>query len=207
MNWQSENVLLYSARYERRHLAWRRLAEVLPHLPFLIRDNHSIGRDVVLAGDAAARVAAAYGLLLPMVPDDGARVTLAGRAAQIARGTPYVLTLLEPTPDEHLDTNDFDAAVMTLAGAAAPTTKYGAFPGLGRSRRRTARLPLTNPTAHFAEPSRFLGISSRCGWNRGCHSRRSAERDSVTCCADVSMCSPSSVASVWSGSIERTIRR
>jgi hypothetical protein len=50
MNWQSENVVLYSARYQRRHLAWRRLAEVLPHLPFLIRDNHSIGRDVVLAG-------------------------------------------------------------------------------------------------------------------------------------------------------------
>ena len=127
MNWQSENVLLYSARYERRHLAWRRLAEVLPHLPFLIRDNHSIGRDVVLAGDAAARVAAAYGLLLPMVPDDGARVTLADRAAQIAPGTPYVLTLLEPTPDAHLDTNDFDAAVTTLAGAAAPRRSAARF--------------------------------------------------------------------------------
>jgi hypothetical protein len=30
-----------------------------------------------------------------------------------------VLTLLEPTPDETLDRNDFDAAVTTLAGAAA----------------------------------------------------------------------------------------
>jgi hypothetical protein len=119
MNWQSENVLLYSARYERRHLAWRRLTEVLPHLPFLIRDNHSIGRDVVLAGNGAARVAAAYGLLFPMVPDEAAAVTLADRATQIARGTPYVLTLLEPTPDETLDRNDFDAAVTTLAGAAA----------------------------------------------------------------------------------------
>ena len=127
MNWQSENVLLYSARYERRHLAWRRLAEVLPHLPFLIRDNHSIGRDVVLAGNAAARVTAAYGLLLPMVPDEAAAVTLADRAAQIARGTPYVLTLLEPTPDETLDTNDFDAAVTMLAGAAAPRRSTARF--------------------------------------------------------------------------------
>ena len=126
MNWQSENVLLYSARYERRQLVWRRLAEVLPHLPFLIRDNHSIGRDVVLAGNGAARVAAAYGLLLPMVPDEAA-VTLADRAAQIARGTPYVLTLLEPTPDEYLDTNDFDAAVTTLAGVAAPRRSAARF--------------------------------------------------------------------------------
>jgi len=62
-----------------------------------------------------------------MVPDDGARVTLAGRAAQISRGTPYVLTLLEPTPDEHLDTNDFDAAVTTLAGAAAPRRSAARF--------------------------------------------------------------------------------
>lgn len=127
MNWQSENVLLYSARYERPHLAWRRLADVLPHLPFLVRDNHSIGRDVVLAGSAAARVTAAYGLLLPMAPDEGTVVTLADRAAQIARGTPYVLTLLEPTPDEHLDRADFDAAVTTLAGSSAPPRSAARF--------------------------------------------------------------------------------
>ena len=127
MNWQSENVLLYSSRYERPHLAWRRLADVLPHLPFLVRDNHSIGRDVVLAGGAAARVTAAYGLLLPMAPDEGTVVTLADRAGQIARGTPYVLTVLEPTPDEHLDAGDFDAAVTALAGSSAPRRSAARF--------------------------------------------------------------------------------
>src|SRR6185436_12727559 len=113
-------------RYERRHLAWRRLTEVLPHLPFLIRDNHSIGRDVVLAGNGAAQVAAAYGLLFPMAPDEAA-VTLTDRVTQIARGTPYVLSLLEPTPDEHLDAGDFDAAVAALAGATAPRRSAARF--------------------------------------------------------------------------------
>jgi len=127
MNWQSENVLLYSARYERRHLAWRRLADVLPHLPFLIRDNHSIGREVVLAGSAAARVAAAYGPLVPMTADEATVVALTDRVAQIARGTPYVLTLLEPTPDERLNTEDFDAAVTMLAGAEAPRRSAARF--------------------------------------------------------------------------------
>ena len=127
MDWQSENALLYSARYERPHLAWRRVAEVLPHLPFLIRDNHTIGRDVVLVGNAAARVSAAYGLLFPLEPEGAAVDTLAERAAQVPPGAPYVLTLLKPTPQEQFDTADFDTAVATLAGASAPRRTDGLF--------------------------------------------------------------------------------
>lgn len=127
MDWQSENALLYSARYERPHLAWRRVVEVLPHLPFVIRDNHTIGRDLVLAGNAAARISAAYGLLFPLEPEEVAVDTLAARAAQIPRGTPYVLTLLKPTPEERLDPADFDAAVTTLAGASAARRTDGLF--------------------------------------------------------------------------------
>ena len=120
MDWQSENAILYSARYERRSLAWVRVAEILPHLPFFIADNHSIGRDVVLAGDAAGRVAAAFGSLLPLVPDGIPPATLAERAADLPRGTPFVLTLLAPTGGERLDAEDFDQALATLAGAAVP---------------------------------------------------------------------------------------
>ena len=48
MDWQLENVLLYSSRYDRRNLAWVRLDDVLPHFPFLVRDNLAESRDVVL---------------------------------------------------------------------------------------------------------------------------------------------------------------
>jgi hypothetical protein len=119
LGWQSENALLYSARYERPQLAWRRVAEVLPHLPFFVDDNHSIGRDIVLAGNAAARVTEAYGSLFPLAADSVPMSGIAEHAAGIARGTPYVVTLLKPTSDERLDTRDFDAAVETLASAQA----------------------------------------------------------------------------------------
>ena len=127
MDWQSENALLYSARYERRQLAWRRASEVLPHLPFLVRDNHTIGRDIVLVGNAAARIAAAYGPLFPFAADNIPATGMADRAADIPRGTPYVLALLEPTPNEHLDADDFDAAVLTLAGSSAPRRSTSRF--------------------------------------------------------------------------------
>ena len=119
MDWQSENALLYSSRYERRSLAWVRLAEVLPHLPFFVRDNHAIGRDVVLAGSAAERVTAAFGPL-PLVPDGAPPATLAERSANLPRGSPFVLTLLRPTAEERFDADDFDQALATLAGTGAP---------------------------------------------------------------------------------------
>ncbi len=118
MDWQSENALLYSARYERRQLAWRRLGDVLPHLPFLVRDNHAIGRDIVLAGNAAGRVAAAYGTLFPLAPDSVPQ-GVADRVATLPRGTPYVIALLEPTGGDALNTGDFDQALALLAGPSA----------------------------------------------------------------------------------------
>jgi hypothetical protein len=127
LDWQSENALLYSARYERRQLAWRRVAAVLPHLPFLVTANHAIGRDIVLAGNAAARITAAYGSLFPLVADSVPATGLAEQAAEIPRGAPYVLALLEPTPEEHIDTDDFDRVVMALAGPVAPRRSSSRF--------------------------------------------------------------------------------
>jgi hypothetical protein len=126
MDWQSENALLYSARYERRHLAWRRLGEVLPHLPFLVNGNHAIGRDIVLAGHAGARVTAAYGTLFPLGPDV-VPPAIGDRAAAITRGTPYVMALLEPTGGDTLDGGDFDEALTMLAGLSAPRRSAARF--------------------------------------------------------------------------------
>jgi hypothetical protein len=122
MNWQAENALLYSARYQRTHLAWRRLPEVLPHLPFLVDDNAGIQRSVILAGRAAERVVSAYGPLFTIVPDGVPVPNLRERADRVPRGTPYVLTLLEPTSDEPLDTANFDDALIALAGPGARRT-------------------------------------------------------------------------------------
>lgn len=127
MDWQSENALLYSARYERHSLAWLRVSEVLPHLPSFIAGNHSIGRDVVLAGDAAGRIAAAYGPLWAIFPDGAPPATLAERAASMPRGTPFVLTLLEPTGGERIDAADVDQALIMLAGSAVPRRTESLF--------------------------------------------------------------------------------
>ena len=149
MNWQSENALLYSTRWERRNVAWLRLAEVLPHLPFFVRDNHAIDRDVVLTTDGAAMVTAAYGSLFPIEPIDTIEGSLAGAAARIARGTPYILTLLRPTSDLPLDPADYDAAVETLTNGRAARKTDQAFqvlagiagepPALQRSAERPFR--------------------------------------------------------------------
>ena len=117
MEWQSENALLYSSRYERRDLAWTRLADVMLHLPFFVRDNHAIGRDVVLSAGAAADVVAAYGPLYAVVRDDTpSSPTLLEIVDQIPRGAPYIISLLTPTFDEALDTAQFDAVLGVLAG-------------------------------------------------------------------------------------------
>ena len=39
MNWQLENVLLYTGRYQRTDLSWVRLGDVMAHWPFVVEDN------------------------------------------------------------------------------------------------------------------------------------------------------------------------
>jgi hypothetical protein len=144
MDWQVENVLLYSARYERNGLAWVRLADVLPHFPFLVRDNLSEERDIVLTADAAADVVATYGNLFPLEPDQAPPPTLVDIVSRIPRGTPYVLTLLVPPPSNRtLDPAELGRALTMLTGGRAPSRSdasyevwagtYGEAPVLYRS--------------------------------------------------------------------------
>jgi hypothetical protein len=115
MDWQSENALLYSSRWERRDLPWLRLGEVLPRFPFFVADNHAIDRDVVLTGDAAADVVATYGALFPFEPmESPGSGSLAATVRNIPRGAPYVITVLRPAPADVLDAADVGAALTTL---------------------------------------------------------------------------------------------
>lgn len=120
LHWEPENVLLYAARYQRQDLAWTRLPAVLPHLPYFVRDNHAIGREIVLTADAAADVVAAYGPAFPIVRDDVPLApSLLDAVSQIPRGLPYVLARLDPIPGEPLDENALAAAMTALTGSAS----------------------------------------------------------------------------------------
>jgi hypothetical protein len=124
MDWEMENALLYSARWERQNLAWVRLPEVLLHLPYFVSDNREIGRELVLTDKAAADTIAAYGSLFPIVEDD--RVSSPSFSAAvdaIPRGSLYVLSLLTPRRDGGFDATDFDRAVSTLAGGHPATRR------------------------------------------------------------------------------------
>ena len=131
MDWQSENALLYSSRYERRDLAWTRLSDVLPYFPFLVRDNHAAGRDVVLTADAAADVVAAYGSFFPMTADAAiAPDSLIAALERLPRGTPFVVSLLTPPGDERFDPAAFDQALEALMAPASSAAAYQVWAGI-----------------------------------------------------------------------------
>jgi hypothetical protein len=128
MDWQLENVLLYSARYDRRDLAWARLDDVLLHFPTLVRDNIAESRDLVLTADAARSVIAAYATEFPLVLDQEPAPGLADVVSRIPRGTPYVLTLLLPTPGgRSIDREDFAKGLAELAGNRVPERSEASY--------------------------------------------------------------------------------
>ena len=89
MDWQTENALLYSSRWERRNIAWLRLAEVLPHLPFFVRDNHAIDRDVVLTDERRRMRHRGVRTDVSLEPIDPPRGVAGQRAtSRIPRGAP-----------------------------------------------------------------------------------------------------------------------
>lgn len=121
LEWQSENALLYASRYEYPHLAWSRISDALLELPFLVRANQAIGRDMVLTSEAAAEVVTTYGRLFPLTEDDTVPApSLPEMVNRIPRGAPYVLTVLTPTRDQRLDPADVRASFDVLSGNHCP---------------------------------------------------------------------------------------
>jgi hypothetical protein len=146
MDWQLENVLLYSARYDRRDLAWVRLDDVALHFPFLVRDNLADSRDLVLTADAAAGVLAAYANQFPLVLDQPPAPSLSEVVAQIPRGTPYVLTLLLPAPGGRtVDREDFQKALAELGGKGAPRRSADSYEVWAGSLGETPTLYRSSP--------------------------------------------------------------
>jgi len=128
MDWQLENVLLYSGRYDRRDLAWVRLDDVLLHFPFLVRDNVNASRDLVLTADAASSVVAAYADEFPLVLDQPPAPSLSEVVARIPPGTPYVLTLLTPAPGGRtVDREDVTKALAELTGNRVPARSEASY--------------------------------------------------------------------------------
>jgi Protein O-mannosyl-transferase TMEM260-like len=141
MNWQLENVLLYVSRHVRPNLTWVRLGDVMSHWPFIVEDNHQLGRDVVLNGAAAADVIAAYGPEFPVI-QDAVVPTLPEALAAVPRGVPYVLCVLTPPRDIALDPDVLTEGLSGLMNGNVPTrvpSSYEPFAGISGERPQTYR--------------------------------------------------------------------
>jgi hypothetical protein len=141
MNWQVENVLLYMSRHVRRDLTWVRIGDVMSHWPFLVEDNHRLGRDVVLNAAAAADVMTAYGPVFPVI-QDAVVPTLPEALAAVPRGMPYVLSVLTPPPDSQLDPEVLTEALSALMNGRVPPrvpSAYELFAGVSGEAPQTYR--------------------------------------------------------------------
>ncbi len=159
MNWQLENVLLYTGRHLRPDLAWTRLGDVMPHWPFLVEDNQRIGRDVVVTAQAAADIVAAYGPAYPLIEDAALPVPgLEEAAAAVPRGMPYVLSVLTPPREERLNPEALAGALDTLTGGNGPAPTglaFEVFAGVAGERphvHRASNRPFTERFQIFDEP-------------------------------------------------------
>jgi hypothetical protein len=134
LNWQIGNGLSYVARVKRPEIAYARMPDVLLYAPALVADNRAIGRNVALTERARASIEAAYGPLLPIIPDARVAVPrLTDAIAAAAPGTRYVLCVLRPSRDLGLDAAEVSAAISTLTGGrktALPSGDYAAMAGL-----------------------------------------------------------------------------
>jgi hypothetical protein len=134
LDWQVANGLSYYSKVTRPDVATVRMLDVLLYAPVLVDDNRAIGRDVVVTQRARAELAAAYGPLLPTMPDDRAAPrTLTESVSGLPPGTRYVLCVLKPLRDQALDPLDLDRAMRALGGGqtlSLPPGDYAAIAGV-----------------------------------------------------------------------------
>jgi 4-amino-4-deoxy-L-arabinose transferase-like glycosyltransferase len=159
LNWQLENALLYHTRWQRRDVPWVRLPDVQLHFPLLVRDNEAISRDLILDSYSARDVVAAFGPLFRLQRDPiSASPDLIEEIAGLSSGTPYVLCVLTPPREEHLDPALLRSVVGMLAGGRIPPAlRIGdsAPDGTGARYQLVAGLTGEAPLVARAEDSPF----------------------------------------------------
>ena len=158
LNWQLENALLYYTRFGRRDVPWVRLPDVQLHFPLLVHDNEAISRDLILDAYSARDVVASFGPLFPMQRDPiSASPDLIDEIGGLSPGTPYVLCVLTPPREEHLDPALLGEAVKMLTRGRIPAElRIGsADTGAGRRYQLMAGLTGETPIVARAEDSPF----------------------------------------------------
>jgi hypothetical protein len=133
LNWQLHNGVDYYARWTRPDLAVFDVAQALLYFPILVADNAAIGRSIVLTQGSAEMVQQLYGGLFRLERDPRLPVpSLAEQVGNLPRGTPYVLTVMEPDPSAPLDQADLAAASarLGLSPRQVPGGRYAVAAGL-----------------------------------------------------------------------------
>jgi hypothetical protein len=133
LNWQLHNGFDYFAWNTRPEIVVFDVAETLLYFPLLVANNAALGRTVALTAGSADTVRELYGNYYRIEKDPRLPVpSLADRVAAVPKGTPYVLTLMDPDPPGSLDEEDLAAACATLGllPRQVPSGRYAAVAGL-----------------------------------------------------------------------------
>jgi len=158
LNWQLHNGLDYYAKYNRPDLGVADTTKALLYFPLLVQGNREIGRAVAVTDGAAGMLTSAYGPLFDIERDGRVPApSFSERVGRFGPGTPYVLTLLEPYPDNPVDAADLEVAVARLTGS---TVRLNDVPGRESGR---ANVPGSMTSMGFPAGTRYNVIAGRVG--------------------------------------------
>ena len=132
MGWQLHNGVDYYSRHTKRRLAVFDVPSGLLHFPFVAWTNLAAGRDIVLTEGSAGLVAATYNGLFELERDERLpNPTFVERLRSLPRGTPYVLTFLQPYPEDKVSAGLLDEVgqVLGVGPPGVPRARYVAVAG------------------------------------------------------------------------------
>ena len=133
LNWQTQNAVSYHLATSRSELPHALSPQVLWHFPEFVRRNRELGRDVVLTKPAADAVASAYGTLFTVRIDERLPIDSLTKVGAVPRGTPYVLVVMTPLPENQYDASEVARVASALSGASVPRARYLVVTGLSGS--------------------------------------------------------------------------
>ncbi|HKT79070.1 MAG TPA: DUF2723 domain-containing protein [Vicinamibacterales bacterium] len=124
LNWQIGNGLNYFTHDVRTDVATVNLADIIDHVPQLIRDNAAVSRRVAATERAAVRLKELLPGATAIAPDlvhpSQKLTTLSDAVRSTPPRTRYVLTVLRPTRDMSIDRAALAEAIRTMTGESVP---------------------------------------------------------------------------------------